>query len=449
MTPQKNRSHTALPRTTRASGRSLTRRAFLAVAASAAATGIAGGLTGCTSAKNIVVDEQPSAEPDTQLKFFGFKYEPLNVTAIEDILRAYMDEHPDVSIVYEGIKSRPYFEALGKRLTSGNGDDVFMIDHDTGLIYADQGYLADLSDLPAISSFSDLVLAQMRSEGTILYLPTSITTFGLYCNKKMLSDEGITSPQTFPEFLKACQIFLDKGITPLVVNNDISLKTLAMARGLAQTYASEKSVENIKSFNDNPQALATALRDGFDVVEDLIERGFIDTEVTLKTEKTADDLDQFATGAYPFMLTGAWASVRVHDLAPDLDYEVVPYPVLEEGSILVVNAGTRVSVNANSPHLSAAKDFLSFFSRPEFIEHFANSQCSFSPLIGNAAPDDKALLPLSNAFEKGEVVIGPDDNLRYAIWEHLRKCVVAMLEGSSAAEAETLLLSLLEGGVSS
>ncbi|BAK44989.1 sugar-binding periplasmic protein/domain [Eggerthella sp. YY7918] len=430
-------------------GRSLTRRAFLAVAASAAATGIAGGLMGCTSAKNIVVDEQPSAEPGTQLTFFGFKYEPLNVTAIEDILRAYMDEHPDVSIVYEGIKSRPYFEALGKRLTSGNGDDVFMIDHDTGLIYADQGYLADLSDLPAISSFSDLVLAQMRSEGTILYLPTSITTFGLYCNKKMLSDEGIASPQTLPEFLKSCQIFLDKGITPLVVNNDISLKTLAMARGLAQTYASEKSVENIKSFNDNPQALATALRDGFDVVEDLIERGFIDTEVALKTEKTADDLDQFATGAYPFMLTGAWASVRVHDLAPNLDYEVVPYPVLEEGSILVVNAGTRVSVNANSPHLAAAKDFLSFFSRPEFIEHFANSQCSFSPLIGNAAPDDKALLPLSSAFEKGEVVIGPDDNLRYAIWEHLRKCVVAMLEGSSAAEAETLLLSLLEGGVSS
>ena len=424
----------------------LTRRRFLAISAIGLATAFAPfALPGCSTSKNIVVDAADDVEVDTRLTFFGFKYESINVMTIEDILRDYMDCHPNVSVSYEGIKSRPYYEALVKRLDSGTGDDVFMIDHDTALSFEKKGYLADLADLPSIPAFSKLALDQMEAEGAILYVPTSVSAFGLYCNTDLLAAHGIEAPRTLAEFERACDAFLADGVTPLVANNDISLKTLAIARGMAEVYAADNVRERVAALSADPDALAAQLRPGLELVERIVERGYVDAGTALETEKTSDDLDQFATGRYPFMLTGAWASVRVHDMAPDLAYEVHPYPVLEDRPVLVVNVDTRVSVNANGAHVEEAKEFAAFLTQPSAIERFANSQCSFSPLEGNAAPDDASLLPLSGAFAAGAVV-GADDNILLPVWGALRESVVSLLGGATADQAENQLRDLLAEG---
>lgn len=427
-------------------GAPFTRRRFVA----ASVLGLAGAcasflLPGCSTSKNIVVEEAESTPIDTKLTFFGFKYESINVAVIEDILRAYMDAHPNVSVSYEGIKSRPYYEALKKRLASGNGDDVFMVDHDTELLFEERGYLADLSDVRTIPLFSSLALSQMKAESSILYVPTSISAFGLYCNTDLLASHDVAVPRTIGAFESACETFLAAGLTPVVANNDISLKTLAIARGMAEVYAASDAERRIEALSDDPDALSAQLRPGLDLVERFVERGYVDAALALTTEKTADDLEQFATGRYPFMLTGAWASVRVHDMAPDLAYEVHPYPVLDGDPVLVVNVDTRVGVNANGAHVDAAKDFAAFFTEPSAIERFANSQCSFSPLEGNAAPDDEALKPLAGAFSSS-VVIGSDDNVHLPVWGAARQGVVSLLEGSSAAVVQDQMRALLAEG---
>lgn len=422
----------------------LSRRAFLALGGCA----FVSALVGCSASKNIVVKVSDVDEAEVQLTFFGNKYEPLNVNVIEDILRSYMDEHPDVSIVYESIKGTAYYDALSKRLSTDNGDDVFIIDHDTALAFAGTGCLAPLDGLSTIDSFSALALSQMRSEGTIYYVPTTISAFGLYCNTDLLKTHRIEAPGSFPAFLDACAAFQAAGVAPLVANNDISLKTFVLARGLADVYARDDAEERIAALSDDPPGFAALLRTGFDAVEQLVERGFVDAKQTLVTEKTSDDLEQFAAGKQPFMLTGAWASARVHDMAPTLAYDVLPLPALDDGAALVINLDTRVSMHAHSNDPDAATSFLEHLTAPESIGPLANSMCSFSPLIGNAPPDDASLLPLSDAFADGGVVIGSDDNLRLPIWSAVRACVVGMLEGDTAAQAEARLSTLLsrEGG---
>lgn len=418
----------------------LTRRGFCAAAGVSVLPFL---LPGCSSNRNVVVDDADVDAAAVQLTFFGFKCEPLNVIAIEEALHGYMDENGDVSVVYESIKSLPYFDALGKRLAAGLGDDVFMVDHDTVLEFGEAGYLADLSDLATIPSFSELALSQMRSGGSIDYVPMSVSAFGLYCNTEMLAAYGVSAPRTFVELKRACELFVAEGVVPIVANNDISLKTVAIARGLADVYDSADPAAVVASLSDDPVRLASLLREGFETVERMISGGWVDAALALETEKTADDLDQFATGAYPFMLTGAWASVRLHDLAPDLAFDVHPYPVLDDRSVLVVNVDTRVSVNANGPHVERAKDFAAYLTQPGPIELFANSQCSFSPLIGNAAPDDASLAPIASAFGSDVTVIGSDDNLRLPIWGAARECVAALLRGESVEEADALFAELL------
>lgn len=405
----------------------------------------AGALAGCSGAQNLVFDAgEQSAQPETRLTFFGFKYEAINVMAIEDALHGYMDAHPDVTISYDGIKSPEYFDVLAKRMQTGNGDDILMVDHERVLELGAQGRLADLSDLSTLENFSDLAKSQIGAGGSILYLPTSISAFGLYCNTTLLKAYGQPIPENLAQFEAVCDFFVAQGITPIVANNDISLKTVALGKALLPLYQLPDPQERLDRFNSGQEDLAEALRPGFELVERMIDRRWVDAPRTLDTAKTRDDLTLFAQGAQPFMLTGAWATPRLRELEPDFDFEVRPYPILEDGSVLVINIDTRMSVNADSPNVEQAKHFVEYLTDSDVLWRFVDSQGSFSPLKDNRLAEDKAIQALSPYLHNGRSVIGADDNLQLPIWDFSRQCAVGMLEGDDAQAAVARMRLLID-----
>ncbi|WP_262397671.1 ABC transporter substrate-binding protein [Zongyangia hominis] len=380
--------------------------------------GLLFSLAGCAGepGRNIVIEKDPLAASQAKLTFFGYKYEALNVTAIEDSLHRFMDSHPEITISYDGIKSPEYFDVLEKRMATGNGNDIFMVDHARMLELGRRGKLADLSDLSTLENFSDLARSQMGADGTIDYVPTSISAFGLYCNLDLLKKHGQKVPENLSELEAVCDYFVGKGITPIVANNDISLKTVAIAKSLLPIYQHEDPSALLAQFNNGTADLAETLRPGFALVEQMLARGWIDSEEALATAKTKDDLTLFAGGERPFMLTGAWAVPRVRDLAPKLDFTVQPYPILEDGSVLVINVDTRVSINADSAHVKEAKQFLEYITQPDAMWKFVNSQSSFSPLKENRLAEDKAVQPIGPYLSNGRSVLGSDDNLQIPIY---------------------------------
>lgn len=52
----------------------------------------------------------------------------------------------------------------------------------------------------------------------------------------------------------------------------------------------------------------------------------MDAQKALVTQKTSDDLAEFAKGESPFMLTGGWAAGRVKSMNPPFEFTVIPYP---------------------------------------------------------------------------------------------------------------------------
>lgn len=395
-------------------------------------------LSGCSDRENMVfaVDSDSEApQTVTSLTFFGYKYEALNVMAIEEALHGYMDAYPDVSISYEGIKSPEYFNILDKRMATGNGDDIFMVDHERVLELRSQGKLADLSDLSTLDNFSDLAKSQMSADGTIDYLPTSISAFGLYCNLDMLKEYGQKIPENLGELYAVCDYFVSQGITPIIANNDISLKTVVLAKGLYPLYQKKDTKGEIQRFNERQEDIAETLYPGFELVEQILERGWVNREEALNTEKTKDDIVLFAKGERPFLLTGAWAVPRLRGLKPDFDFEVRAYPVLNDSSVLVINIDTRISINADSSHLEEARQFVEYLTQKDVMWSFVNSQSSFSPLKGNQLAGDKAIQPIGPYLTNGYSVLGADDNFNFPIWDMARQCIVGMLEGDSAQEA--------------
>ena len=126
-------------------------------------------LSGC-SGKNQVVNYQDTDLPVTTITFFGNKYEPENVRVIEEIITGFMEENPNLRISYESLKGAEYFEALRKRMASGKGNDVFMVNHDVLLELERSGQVADLSGLESIGRYSDAMLSQMEIEDGAVYV---------------------------------------------------------------------------------------------------------------------------------------------------------------------------------------------------------------------------------------------------------------------------------------
>lgn len=384
--------------------------------------------------QNIVISQK---ETDTiQLHFFGFKSEAMNVMAIEDALQNYMQEHPNIQITYESIKGTEYYDVLEKRLKSGNYDDIFMIDEDHLQSLKNDGYFENLSKLSTISDFSQKSLEQMIEEnGEIYYVPSSISAFGLYCNMELLKKYNQSVPQNEKEFFEVCQYFVEQGITPIVANNDISLKTISIAKGLYPLYQKDNYKDIIQDMNKDSRILINYMRKGYEFVEDMIQNEYVNVEQALETEKTKDDLELFVKGENPFMLTGAWAAVRVEAMNPTLKFEVHPLPILENGSILVTNIDTRLCVNAKGQHVKEAKDFIEYITQDEVMWKFVDSQCSFSPLDENKLSTNKAVQPLSDYFTTENTILGSDALINYEMWSLTRKGVQVLLKGGSVEEA--------------
>lgn len=372
--------------------------------------------TGCGT-KNEVVNYEAPTEYLQTLSFFGNKYEAANVEVIEDILNGYMQDH-DVFISYESIKGSSYYDALKNRKDAKRLDDIFMVNHDTALEFFRHGILADLTDLAKDVPFSDSMLSQMESEdGCIYWVPTTVSAFGLYCNLNLLELHGQDVPRSLGEWEAACSYFTSKGITPIVANNDISIKTLALAKGFYPLYKEGRQIEAFERLNKGEEALSSYLKEGFSLVMDFCRKGYIDAKKALKTEKTSDDLEEFAQGKSPFLLTGAWAARRLKDMEHEFEFQVVPYPILEDGSVLVINPDVRLSVSAFGDHQETAKNFISYFLQEDNIARFADNQSSFSPLKNEFQPSLTEIHDIVASYRDFTPVIGSDSHIAFPIWD--------------------------------
>lgn len=394
-------------------------------------------LQGCT--QNMVMNYQETGDDIITITFFGNKYESENVTVIEEILSDFMAENPGIRVSYESLKGTAYYDALRKRMAAGKGNDVFMVNHDIMLEFRNENRLADLSGLSTIPSYTAQMISQMKEDGCIYWVPTTVSAFGLYCNTGLLKEHHQKTPRNLQEWEQVCAYFKAQGVTPVIANNDISLKTLAIGRSFYPLYQSGRQKEVFDRLNCGQEKLSGYLSEGFELAETFIANGYLDPEQSLETEKTSDDLEAFAKGETPFMLTGAWAAGRVSAMNPSLSFEVVPLPVLEQGALLVMNPDTRLSVNADSPHVDAALKFVEYFTRAENIGKFADQQASFSPLKEGAPSKVKEIRGLIDCYEAGETVIGTDAFLTLPVWELTADISRKLLSGEPLAQAMSWL----------
>lgn len=165
------------------------------------------------------------------------------------------EKWPNVTLEVTKLPDDNYYTSLKTKLASGECPDIILTQpmyagQNSCYALAEAGYLAPLNDLECVQGREDL--ASVTYEGDIVTATAGVSILGCYYNKDMFAEVGIEGvPQTWDEFLEACQKLQDAGIQPIVMGDK---DQYVLQFGLYQLAANE-------IYSQNPD-FDTQLREG-------------------------------------------------------------------------------------------------------------------------------------------------------------------------------------------
>ena len=151
----------------------------------------------------------------------GTAYE--NDFETETLPRLVKEKWPNVTLEVTKLPDDNYYTSLKTKLASGECPDLILTQpmyagQNSCYAMAEAGYLASLNDLDCMQGRQDV--ASNTYNGDIVAASNTISILGCYYNKDMFAEVGIEAvPETWDDFLAACQKLQDAGIQPIVMGD--------------------------------------------------------------------------------------------------------------------------------------------------------------------------------------------------------------------------------------
>ena len=334
---------------------------------------------------------------------------------------------------YYAEEGLSYRELLLKRLSSGNADDLYLIPAEDVLEFDEKGYLYDMSELSCIGNLSQDALIQSTYDGKVFSIPLSYTCFGFVWNVDMLDKYGLKVPEKLDEFLAVCETLKENGILPYGANKDFGLTVPVMCAGLYDIYQGERTEQRLEALSDGREAISGYIGKGFDFLQMMIRKGYMDPDRALDTLPSGEDERKFFAEEKCAFICAIYRGKTFEGYS--FEVQMTPLPLLENGSICVVGADQRLAVNPGSDNLEAALSIIEALGQPEVLDSFAHKLGKISSSKNATAPD----IPQSDAIiacvAKGGQIPNQDFRLRFNVWDTVRDLSQQLCEGLSAAEA--------------
>ena len=177
------------------------------MAAGLLAAGLAAGLVGCGGGN------QSGAAADGNVNLTFQIWDVAQRDGMQAMCDAYTAQHPNVKIEVQVTSWNEYWTKLEAAATSGQMPDIFWMHTNELLKYADNGMLADCSDIVDTSKFSEVSLSNASgSDGTLYAVPKDKDTVALVYNKEMFDAAGVSYPDenwTWDDLTDASQKIYD------------------------------------------------------------------------------------------------------------------------------------------------------------------------------------------------------------------------------------------------
>lgn len=383
----------------------------------------------------------PSSEEKVEevtLKFLGWKTGK-EEGAIPDIIKAFEEANPGVTVEYEAIPtSNNYQDVLNARLSTGECADVFMASESMLRGFAQNGYVEDLSKVEFVDPFQDNLVKMLTKEDVLTAIPIEEAGLGMIVNMDVLKAAGVDAlPQTWPELLDTCEKIKSNGQTPFIMGNKTGWSgAILMNYGITTKY---KDYDNDIYFKVQNQEvkMSEVYMEFMEKYSELEEKGYTNGKESLGMEFNEGAVAEFAKGESAFLVAGTWMIQEVAQALEGTETVFAPIPVQDEGPLTAqCSLSTALAVNKDAEQKDLAIKFVQFWSDDDNLKLYVESQNAFSPLQGGTSLSLAEAKPFADAVAANNMTVGMKMPSDFTVdeWTFMTKAAQFITLGDAAAE---------------
>ncbi|MDP1834181.1 MAG: extracellular solute-binding protein [Candidatus Moranbacteria bacterium] len=259
-----------------------------------------------------------------------------------DIFDAYAKTNPNIgTITYKKLSPDTYKKDLVDALASDQGPDIFLIHNDWLPGFENRTYPAPpevLNEQKFRDNFVDVAIQDFIIQGLVGAVPLTVDSLGLYYNKDLFNEAGITSPpRNWVEFIEAA-----KKMTKIDAQGQIVQSGAAM--GTAANINRTTDILNLLMLQSGTEMVDTVDRKAkFDQYASQGDSNVSPGENALNFYTQFADsgsavvpytwnprmhysIDAFSEGTVGMMFNYSWQMDILASKAPKLNYAVAPVP---------------------------------------------------------------------------------------------------------------------------
>ena len=354
-----------------------------------------------------------------------------------DLTVALAEERLGVAVAYQTYTAEDYldktYDEVALDRARNDMDDLYLLNPDTILTLGAEGKLMDLSGLDSAQNLREIVRIANTVDGKLVAIPQEVVAYGLFVNMDLFRRYGLELPNTPEEFLECCRVFQENGIETPVGANRWWLETFVFAQAYADLYNGGNAQAEIDALNSGQARYSDYMRPGFQFLQTLIDRGYIDRSKALVSEAVEGEGADFLAGKTPIVMA-YWGAANAETAygRPDFELRVVGFPS-SRGQMPVISM-TGLAVGANAEHAEQAMEVMEVITSDEALDLYSQTNRVISPSENVSVDCIPALEPLNGRIEEGVYVLGSNAGMDVEQWGNTCLIVRELLGGATVDE---------------
>ncbi len=312
-------------------------------------------------------------------------------------------------------------------------DDLYLLNPDTIQILAAEGKLMDLSGLDSAENLRDVVKAANIVDGKLVAIPQEVVAYGLFVNKDLFDQYQLALPETPEDFLECCRVFKENGIETPVGANRWWLETFVLAQAYADLYNGGNTEAEIAALNSGEKRYSDYMRPGFEFLQELIDRGYIDAQKAYVSEAIEGEGADFLAQKTPIVMA-YWSAANTDTAYGDPDFNMVVIGFPSSRGQMPVMPMTGIAVGIQAEHAEDAMQTLDIMVSDEALQVYAETNKVISPSKNVEVECIEALRPLNDRINENVYVLGSNASMKVEQWGNTCIIVRMLLNGATVDE---------------
>jgi multiple sugar transport system substrate-binding protein len=322
-----------------------------------------------------------AAFAETTVDFTVAEYSSKTGPYFEEVAAAFEAENPDIKINVEVVPWDTLLQRLTTDIAGGASPDISIIGTRWLLDFAEQGIAEPIDSYltPEFkSTFIDTFMAPSVIDGQIMGLPVAASARAMLINKDLFDAAGATPPSTWDEFYDAAQKIsaLDNAYGFGLQGKEI--ETDAYFYYSLWTHGGNILKDDGTSGLDTPEAL-----EALTLYKKMLDEGL--TQPSPTNYSREDVFNMFKQGQLGAVFTFPMLIPQIQAEAPNLNYEVMPFPVATDNATYGVT--DTLMLFADSDAKEEAWKFIEFAFKDEWRTKFDHGE-GFLPVTKGVAAEE-------------------------------------------------------------